>query len=144
MTTIDLHALARELAAAPPRNRVFVIIKCEDPRLDEAFEQVYKPEGLAAGFEEVVRIDEAINSADLLRKVVSEIATSRLVIADLTGERPNCYYEAGFAHALGKPVVFGIHAEDDVHFDLAAFQFIVWNDLESLRAQLRERLTKSD
>jgi nucleoside 2-deoxyribosyltransferase len=144
MTAIDLYELARKLAQAPARNQVFVIIKCDVPALDAAFDEVYKPEGLAAGFDKVVRIQRAADSADLARKVVEQIATSRLVIADLSGERPNCCYEAGFAHALGKPVIFSTRCSDEVHFDLAAFHFIVWDDLESLRRQLRERVATHD
>jgi hypothetical protein len=33
-----------------------------------------------------------------------ELRRARLVLADLTLERPSCYYEVGLAQALGRPV----------------------------------------
>jgi nucleoside 2-deoxyribosyltransferase len=88
----------------------------------------------------VCRIECADDSAQLSREIIEQISTSRLVIADLTGERPNCYYEAGFAHALGKPVIFCIRGGDPVHFDLAAYEFIVWETEADLRRQIKARL----
>ncbi len=32
-----------------------------------------------------------------------ELRAAYAVLADLTGERPSCYFELGFAEALGKP-----------------------------------------
>jgi hypothetical protein len=137
---MKVQILARRLAAGAPRNRIFVIIEVGDPPLDSAFENVYRVEGHTAGFDEVCRIECANDSAQLSREVIEQISTSRLIIADLTGERPNCYYEAGFAHALGKPIIFCIRADDPVHFDLAAYDFIVWESEADLRRKLKARL----
>ena len=129
-----------QLALTPPENKLFVIMKFGDAALDSAYEGVYKPAGLAAGFEKVVRVDEIQDSGNMSQQIVEHIATSRLVIADLSGERPNCYYEAGFAHALGKPIVFCVRQQDTIHFDLAAYRFIVWDTEASLRRKVKARL----
>lgn len=129
-----------QMALTPPQNRMFVVMKFGDAAMDSAFEGVYKPLGLASGFERVVRVDEIQDSGNISQQIVEHIATSRLIVADLSGERPNCYYEAGFAHALGKPIIFCIRSQDKVHFDLAAYRFIVWDTEASLRRQLKVRL----
>mgnify|MGYP000965611467 CR=1 FL=1 len=129
-----------QMALTPPQNKMFVVMKFGDAALDSAFEGVYEREGLAAGFEQVIRVDKIQDSGNISQQIVEHIATSRLVIADLSGERPNCYYEAGFAHALGKPIVFCVREQDKIHFDLAAYRFIVWDTEASLRRQLKARL----
>jgi len=128
-----------QLALTPPQNKLFVVMKFGDAGLDSAYEGVYKPLGIGAGFERVVRVDEIQDSGNISQQIVEHIATSRLIIADLSGERPNCYYEAGFAHALGKPMVFCVRQKDKIHFDLAAYRFIVWDTEASLRRQLQAR-----
>lgn len=39
-----------------------------------------------------------------LRETICDMQTSDLVFADLTGERPSCYYELGLAEALRLPI----------------------------------------
>src|ERR1043165_2400165 len=132
--------LLDELGLTPPQNTLFVIMKFGDPALDSAYEGVYKPEGRAAGFEKVVRVDEIQDSGNISQQIVEHIATSRLIIADMSGERPNCYYEAGFAHALGKPIVFCVRQQEKIHFDLTTYRFIIWDTEASLRRQIKGRL----
>lgn len=129
-----------QMALTPPQNKMFVIMKFGDAALDSAFEGVYETEGLAAGFDQVVRVDKIQDSGNISQQIVEHIATSRLVVADLSGERPNCYYEAGFAFALGKPIVFCVRDQDKIHFDLAAYRFVVWDTEATLRRKLKERL----
>jgi hypothetical protein len=61
-------------------------------------------------------------------------------LADLSGERPNCYYECGFAHALGKEIILTVAAKEPVHFDMAGYRFLVWETEAELRRRLKERL----
>lgn len=73
--------------------------------------------------------------------MLEQIAESKYVVCDLTGARPNCYYETGFAHALGKDVILLANKKEKIHFDLAGHRFIQWSTEEDLRKKLRERLT---
>jgi nucleoside 2-deoxyribosyltransferase len=128
-----------ERALTPPKEQVFVIMKFGDERLDSAYEGVIKP--VAREFDlDVIRVDEIQDSGQISQQILENIACSRVVIAELTGERPNCYYEAGFAHALGKELVFVINEESDIHFDLSGYRFITWRTESQLRNRLRERL----
>lgn len=53
-----------------------------------------------------IRIDKEVPLDDLVRRIKSEIGRSQFVVADLTDERPSCYFEAGYAEALGKPIIY--------------------------------------
>ena len=78
-------------------------------------------------------------------KIVAEIGKSRFVVADLTG-RSECgapggvYYEAGYAHALKKKVIYTVHQDrkNTVHFDVNHLNRIEWKDVPDLRKQLQE------
>jgi nucleoside 2-deoxyribosyltransferase len=87
-----------------------------------------------------IRIDDIQDSGNITDQVLQEIAKSKFVLADLTGERPNTYYEAGFAHALGKRLILTIRKTARIHFDLAGYRFILWETEQDLRQQLAKRL----
>jgi hypothetical protein len=128
-----------ERSLRPTVNQLFVIMKFGDAELESAYEGVIVPVGNEFGFK-VVRINEIQDSGNISQQILEHIAQSRLILADLSGERPNCYYEAGFAHALGKDMVFAAHQKYQIHFDLAGYRFIRWHTEADYRHQLKERL----
>ncbi len=130
-----------EIAFQPPEKQIFVVMKFGDKILDSAYEGVIKPLCNEYGFK-VVRVDEIQDSGKINEQILENIAKSSLIISDLSGERPNCYYETGFAHALGKDIVLTIHKDSDIHFDLSSHRFIQWETEREYRDALRTRFDK--
>jgi hypothetical protein len=128
-----------ERATSVPRNQIFVVMRFGDSELDSAYEGVIKPLGESFGFE-VVRVDEIPDSGNITQQILENISSSAIVLADLSGERPNCYYEAGFAHAIGKEIIFAVKDGSKIHFDLAGYRFISWRTESDYRRKLRERI----
>jgi hypothetical protein len=126
-------------ALAEPLEQMFVVMKFDDPYLNSAYEGVIKPAGESFGYR-VLRVDEIQDSGLILTQVLEHISRSKLVFVELSGERPNCYYEAGYAQALGKEIIFSIRQEEPLHFDLAGYRFIQWQTEAELRSKLTERL----
>lgn len=122
----------------PTKSQVFTIMQFNDKTLDSAYEGVVKPTVKKFKYEPL-RIDEIQDSGRINDQILEEIAQSEIVLADLTGERPNCYYEAGFAHAIGKEIIFTVRQGSVIHFDLAAHRFIEWETEADLRRQLQKR-----
>lgn len=120
-------------------NRVFVVMKFDDKMLDSAYEGVIKPT-----FEKhdisVIRVDEIQNSGKISDQILELISSSKFVFSDLTGSRPNCYYETGFAHAIGKEIILSCHKSEQIHFDLSGYRFIVWETESELRRELEKRI----
>jgi hypothetical protein len=128
-----------QLATATPENQIFVVMKFGDATIDSAYEGVIKPLGEEFGYK-VLRVDEIQDSGQITSQVFESIASSKIILVELSGERPNCYYEAGYAHALGKEIIFCIRKGEPVHFDVAGYRFIQRDTEATFRRELRKRL----
>lgn len=117
----------------------FVIMRFGDEQLDSTYQLVIRQVLLDFGYSPL-RIDEVQDSGRITDQILSSILIAKIVVADFTGGRPNCYYEAGFAHALKKPIIFTIKRGEKIHFDLSGYRFIQWKTDMDLRQQLTQRL----
>ena len=86
------------------------------------------------------RVDEDNHNNMIDNQIIAQIRQSHFIIADFTSEidkpRGGVYYEAGFAHGLGKEVIWTCRADviDHIHFDTRQYNHIIWNenDLKAL------------
>jgi hypothetical protein len=127
-------------SVSKPLKQIFVIMKFGDPVLDSAYKGAIKAVAEREFKFKLLRVDEILDAGQIAQQVLENISRSEIVIAELSGERPNCYYEAGFAHALGKTMIFCARQGENIHFDLAGYRFIKWGTQEELRSKLREYL----
>ncbi len=117
-----------------------------DKSTDSAWEHGIKPGTEDAGYEPI-RVDRTEHNNKIDDQIIAEIRRSRFVVADFTqgedGARGGVYYEAGFAHGLGIPVIFTCPEGmlEKVHFDTRQYNHIVWNTPEELRQSLATRIS---
>ncbi|HVZ83188.1 MAG TPA: hypothetical protein VG893_05890 [Terracidiphilus sp.] len=97
-----------------------------------------------------IRIDKEHTLDELVKRIKDEIEKARFVIADLTDERPSCYYEAGYAEAMKKPTIYVASKESvvspktatKIHFDIHRnVNFFV--NIKELRKKLKEAIDKN-
>lgn len=108
-------------------------------------------EGIAAGIADAgylpLRIDRKAHNNKIDDEIIAEIRRSRFLVADFThgdgGPRGGVYYEAGFAHGLGIPVIFTVRADmiSQAHFDTRQYAHILWTDAADLRKKLADRIS---
>ncbi len=103
--------------------------------------EVIEPATRAAGYEPL-RIDSKQHNGKIDDEIMASIRASRFVVSDFTGNRGGVYYEAGFAHGLGLPVIFMCREGDDLHFDIRQYNCIFWNpeNLEDAQSRLKNRI----
>jgi hypothetical protein len=94
---------------------------------------------------ECIRADEIARSNKITDDVYDQIQMARFVIADITDQNPNVYYELGVSHALDKEVIVLVQARSAVSFDIRSIRYLEYSkeDLDELRKKLREYIRSS-
>jgi hypothetical protein len=115
---------------------------------DERFETIESVVAEAGGI--AIRIDKEHPLEDLVARIKKEIRGCIFVVADLTDERPSCYFEAGYAEALGRPVIYVASKQSvvkpgtptKIHFDVHMNVHFFSNHNE-LREKLHSAIEKN-
>lgn len=154
-TLINTHASAyvesvvqtRSQSAAPTakvdQKLCFVIMSFSDnPQLRDFYELGIKPTIEKLGYR-CERIDEQQFNGSIRDRILKNIAAAKFIVADVTEARPNCYYELGIAHSLGKEVVHLANDTGDIHFDIKDFNFIIYKRIADLKEKLEQRLNST-
>ncbi|WP_306332649.1 toll/interleukin-1 receptor domain-containing protein [Streptomyces sp. KL118A] len=136
-----LERLGRDTSEAPTETEVvgdyvFVVISF-DPTMDPTFaaiESAARRAGLRAE-----RIKDVKRDFRVTETILQKITSARIVVADLTLERPNVYFELGYARGKGKTVVTLLKKEAPVHVDVRGWNYLEYIDSRPLEEDLVER-----
>lgn len=123
-------------------NKAFVAMWF-DSSMTDAWENGLKICITECGYDPI-RIDQTNYNEGVCDEIIAQIRSARFIIADLTGNNQGVYYEAGFAHGLGKQVIFTCKKSyfdaNPVHFDVRHYNFILWENIEELKTRLQNRI----
>lgn len=92
-----------------------------------------------------IRVDEVTGSGMILRKIINYIERAEFLIVDLTDEKPNVYYELGYAHGVGNEdydILLVAREGTKLHFDIAPLAVHFYSSTEHLRRIVNEQLKK--
>jgi hypothetical protein len=109
----------------------------DDPQLVDVLEAIQ--ESASSCKIEAERVDEVETNDRITDRILESIAKAEFVIVDLTKERPNVFFEAGFAHGLGKIPIYLARQGTPIHFDLKDYPIIKFRNMRELKEKLAKR-----
>lgn len=139
----NLKQIAEDVVALAARinvsKDVLVLMSfATDPRLEDAYES-YK--SVCSEFDyECIRIDDSSAMERIVPEIFTSIKKAAFIIADLTDQKPNVYYELGYAHGIRKPVVVTAFKGTELPFDIKDIPTIFWESQKQLKEKLKERI----
>lgn len=98
----------------------------------------------------LVRVDKEMRSTSIIDRIQIHLKESNYVIADLTGARPNVYYEIGYFDAVcearrvdgGGRLLFVAKDVSEAHFDLRHRGIVPYKDPYDLMQKVKKWLTE--
>jgi hypothetical protein len=137
--TKNVHPLVKNSDIIP--NTAFIIMRMdkdykEGPEICKTIKEVCKSFGIKA-----VRADDVEHSDKITDLILERIRTSEFLIADLSGEKPNIYYEVGYAHANSRSPHLYRRLGTKLHFDLSVHNVPEYETIDDLRRQLTNRFS---
>lgn len=138
LSVADVAAVYRILDWIAGRRYAFVAMPFGG-EFDDLYRDVIKPAAENGGWL-TVRVDEVLEATSIPELIWEEIHRCRVVIADISGNNPNVFYEVGFAHALARPTILMTRDLSKVPFDLRHRQVVLYTPSTS-KHEIIQRLS---
>jgi hypothetical protein len=89
------------------------------------------------------RADSIADNQAIIEDIWKSINEAAVVLADISGNNPNVFYELGIAHTVGKEVVLLVEGDQRAPFDLTHLRHIRYEDNPPGLRQLEVALTST-
>lgn len=101
-------------------------------RSDQIKKYIIDPAVIPLGYE-TTRADLVDETGQITTQIVTQLLSADLIIADLTGQNPNVFYELAIRHAFGRPFIQIIDKSERIPFDVAGQWTVMFDhkDLDS-------------
>lgn len=89
------------------------------------------------------RVDLDEHNQKICDYIIKEIRASKFMVADVTFQRANVLFEAGFAYGLNRPVIWTCRNDTRIEelFDTRQYNHIIWESAADLRKRLLNRIS---
>jgi hypothetical protein len=121
----DFEIYGIEVKAKQPE--LFVVMQFSQ-EYNDLYSDVIQPVAKECGFA-CIRGDEFYSGTPILKDITESILKSAAIIAEITPDNPNVFYEIGFSHAVGKPTILlcdKVRAK--LPFDLSGFRTLFYEN----------------
>jgi hypothetical protein len=86
------------------------------------------------------RVDDDERNERITDRILESINKAEFVIVDLTNQRPNVFWEAGYAQGIGKTPIYIARDGTTIHFDVKDYPVIIFRNMKELREGIAKRL----
>ena len=119
----------------------FVVMQFTD-EYNELYKEVIHPTCESFKFH-VIRADDFYTTGLIINDITQSISESALVIAEITPDNPNVFYEVGYAHGIGKPTILLCDRQrSQLPFDVSGFRTLFYDNTIGGKGAVEERLRK--
>ena len=113
-------------------------------RSDQVLKYIIRPAVESCGYK-AVRADEIAEPGIITNQIIRHVVVDPLVIADLTGQNPNVFYELAIRHYIGKPLIQIINKGEDIPFDIKLMRTIPvdhqnLDSVEEAKAEIQKQI----
>ena len=109
---------------------------------NDLYNDVIKPVVEDFGFS-CIRADEFYTTSPILKDIIENIETSKAIIAEITPDNPNVFYEIGYSHAIKKPTILLCdHKREKLPFDISSFRTLFYENSIGGKRKVEESLIK--
>jgi hypothetical protein len=127
--------------APDSKKSAFVVMQFTE-EYDDLYEDVIKPVTEQFGYE-CVRADKLSASTPILNDIIQSIRDSSVVVAEITPDNPNVFYEIGYSHAIGTPTILLCDRKrEKLPFDISGFRTIFYENTIAGKKNVENNLMK--
>ncbi len=121
------EAIIKDIRFSSEKPKAFVVMQFTD-EYNALYKEVISPICDEYGYE-VVRADDMYTTGLIIEDIVQAIRDSSLIIADITPDNPNVYYEVGYAHGINKTtILLSDKKRDKMPFDISGFRLLFYDN----------------
>jgi hypothetical protein len=122
--------------------RCFIVMPFGHADLESIYDDILKPMVKVCKLK-CQRGDDLFGSNIVMDDIRDSIERADIVIADLTRQSANVFYEVGIAHTIGRPVLLIAQSTEDVPFDLRHHRVLLYENSMSGGKKFEKKLKKN-
>ena len=89
------------------------------------------------------RADEFYTATPIIKDIVKSIKEASVIIAEITPDNPNVFYEVGYAHAINKPtILLSDKTRGKLPFDISGFRTLFYENSIAGKSAVEKNLKK--
>lgn len=133
--------IKRDIEIVSNKPTAFVIMEFSE-EFDNLFSEVIKPACEEFNLN-CLRGDDIYSNGLIIDDITKSLQEAYIIIADITPNNPNVFYEVGYAHGIGKPVILLCNKKrDKLPFDVSGMRTVYYDNSIKGKSIVEERLKK--